>query len=74
MANKRQPGREKRTPLGTQHVDITLSREVIVALHDIKKESDQGESISQFIDNWLRQHPRVKAKLETQEKGTQQTS
>lgn len=73
IEKKRSPGRQKRTPLGTRHVDLTLSNEVVIALIKIREKSDQGESMSRFVDNCLREHPQVKVELEqAQEKGVEQ--
>lgn len=63
--------RPRRTPLGTIHVNFTFTSEVIAALEQIREESD-GKSTSRFVDDWLREHPQVKAELEAQQEGVEQ--
>lgn len=43
---------------GKVHIDLTLSEEVVRVL----REMPAGKR-SQFVDEWLRQHPQIKAKL-----------
>lgn len=55
---KRGPGRPRRGQ-GSQHVDLTLSREVIAALEQV------AANKSQFVDDWLRQHLDIARILDT---------
>lgn len=51
---KRGPGRPRRGE-GTEHIDLTLSKEVIAFLRAMPS----GER-SQFVDQWMKQHPEYK--------------
>lgn len=60
-------GRPTRTPGGAQHVNFTLSGEIIQVLKQIQDTSEQGEPISHMVEEWMWHHPYVKAKLQEQE-------
>lgn len=74
LANKEKGGRGRstRSPGGSHHVQFTLSGEVVLALEQLRAEDTIGEATSRFVDNWLREHPQVREKLEQQQqKGTE---